>query len=162
MAGSPDQVMPKGQIRRASLRDVASIRALTDDAYSKWIDVIGRKPKPMTADHELAVRNHLIDLFEVDGDVRGLIEMIPGGQFLLIENLAVAPRHQGSGIGQALLDHALGVTASYGLKEIRLYTNAAFAANVAFYTRRGYVITRHEKLAGGGDMVHMAKLVPLS
>ena len=55
------------EIRRAVAGDAAAIAALTRAAYEKWIPVIGRAPKPMTADYDDAVRAHLIDLlFEID------------------------------------------------------------------------------------------------
>ena len=49
------------ELRRAGLGDAAAVRALTRSAYAKWVPVIGREPKPMTADYAEAVRRHAID-----------------------------------------------------------------------------------------------------
>ena len=45
-------------LRRAAPPDAEAVRSLTRKAYAKWIPVIGREPKPMTADYEVAVRDH--------------------------------------------------------------------------------------------------------
>ena len=63
-------------LRRATAADVHVVRELTRAAYAKWVPIIGREPKPMTADYDIAVRDHRIDLLEIDGTLAGLIEMI--------------------------------------------------------------------------------------
>jgi N-acetylglutamate synthase-like GNAT family acetyltransferase len=145
--------------RRATLADAAEVRALTRAAYAKWVALIGREPKPMTADYETAVIDHLIDLCERDGKLLGLVEMIPEPDHLLIENLAVDPSSQGEGIGDGLLKRAEELAGSLGLGETRLYTNAKFAANLAFYAKRGYNEFRRETLAPGSVAVHMRKMM---
>ena len=65
----------------------------------------------------------------------GLIETIPRLDHLWIENVAVAPGQQGRGYGRLPLAHVEVRAAEFGLYEIRLMTNAAFAANLAFYAR---------------------------
>jgi len=54
-------------LRPAVAEDAAAIRSLTREAYSKWVPVIGREPKPMQADYAEAVRNHRIDLLYLEG-----------------------------------------------------------------------------------------------
>lgn len=145
-------------LRAATDADVGSIRALTREAYGKWVPLIGREPLPMTADYAEAVRKHRIDLLEADGELVALIEMVAGGDHLLIENIAVSPRHQGRGIGRRLLAHAEQVAASLGVNDIRLYTNKRFVANVELYLRHGYAVDREEPLKDG-FLVHMSKHV---
>ncbi len=144
------------ELRRAGAADASAVRQLTREAYAKWVPLIGREPKPMVADYAEAVRHHFIDMLYLDGELAGLIETIPEVDHLLIENLAVAPAFQGRGVGQHLLAHAEALTASLGHGEIRLYTNKRFAANVAFYLKRGYRLDREEAFTGG-VMVHMSK-----
>jgi GNAT superfamily N-acetyltransferase len=144
--------------RPATLADAPAIRALTREAYAKWVPLIGREPRPMVADHARAVREHRIDLVEIEGRLAALVEMIPHPDHLLIENLAVAPRAQGRGLGGSLLAHADQVAAALGLGETRLYTNGAFAANLRFYARRGYCVSREEAF-GDGIVVHMSRPV---
>ena len=136
------------------------MRALTRAAYAKWIALINREPLPMTADYDRAVAAHLIDLWEEGGELLALIEVIPAEDHLLIENIAVRPDQQGRGIGGRLLDHAEGLARSLGLDEIRLYTNAAFAGNLAFYARRGYQEYRRSTVIPGSITVYMKKKIP--
>ncbi len=43
------------ELRQAKATDAAAIRELTRTAYAKWVPLIGREPKPMTANYEEAV-----------------------------------------------------------------------------------------------------------
>jgi ribosomal protein S18 acetylase RimI-like enzyme len=144
------------QIRRAGQGDAAAVRELTRSAYAKWVPLIGREPTPMTADYDQAVREHMIDLLFVDAELTALIETARKVDHLLIANVAVLPAFQGRGHGGLLLDHAERLAASLGLPEIRLYTNKAFATNIAIYRRWGYAIYREEPFKGG-FLVHMSK-----
>jgi GNAT superfamily N-acetyltransferase len=145
-------------LRAATVADVDGIRALTREAYSKWVPLIGREPLPMTADYAEAVRKHRIDLLEANGELLALIEMVPREDHLLIENVAVSPRHQGKGIGRKLLVHAEQVAAELGVSDMRLYTNKRFVENVQLYLRYGYAIDREEPLKDG-FLVHMSKRI---
>ena len=149
--------LPPLPLRRATSADAANVRALTRAAYAKWVPLIGREPKPMVADYERAVSEHIIDLYERGGELLGLVEMIPQLDHLLIENIAVRPDHQGEGLGDILLKHAEDLSRSLGVGEARLYTNAMFAANLAFYAKRGYSEFRRQTLAPGAIVVHMRK-----
>ena len=146
-------------LRRAVPGDAAAVRALTRDAYAKWVPLINREPLPMTADYDRAVKEHRIDLWEEGGELLALIETIPAEDHLLIENVAVRPDRQGRGIGDRLMRHAEALARSLGFDEVRLYTNAAFAENLAFYARRGYQEYRRATVIPGSVVVHMKKTI---
>ena len=148
----------KEELRQGVATDVAAIRDLTRAAYAKWVPVIGREPKPMTADYAEALRKHRFDLLYVEGELVALIETVRGADHLLIENVAVAPSFWGRGFGRKLMAHAEKMAASSGLSEIRLYTNKLFAENVQFYGKLGYLVDREEAFKGG-VVVHMRKSV---
>ena len=149
---------PSLEIRPAEPKDAASIRDLTRAAYAKWIALIGREPLPMQADYDRAVREHAIDLLHDDGALVGLIETIPRSDHLWIENVAVAPGRQGRGYGRLLLAHVEARAAESGLYEIRLMTNAAFAANLALYARLGYAVVGAEPFRGGTAVTMMKRV----
>ena len=151
--------MEQPPLRRAVPGDAAAVQALTRDAYAKWVPLISREPLPMTADYDRAVREHLIDLWEEGGELLALIEVIPAEDHLLIENVAVRPDQQGRGIGDRLLRHAEALARSLGVDEVRLYTNAAFAENLAFYARRGYQEYRRATVIPGSVTVYMKKKI---
>ena len=124
-------------IRRAEPADASAVRALTREAYAKWVPLIGREPKPMQADYDEAVQKHRIDLLHVDGELAALIETIDEPDHLLIENVAVSPDFQKRGLGRKLVAHAEALATAMRYKEIRLYTNKLFAENVALYLKLG-------------------------
>jgi GNAT superfamily N-acetyltransferase len=111
----------------------------------------------MIADYDAALRDHLIDLLQVDGEAAALIEMAPKADHLLIVNVAVAPTYQGKGYGRALMAHAEEVARTLNLSEMRLYTNALFAENLRLYSRLGYRVDREEQHPQFGVTVYMSK-----
>jgi GNAT superfamily N-acetyltransferase len=149
-------VSSKEELRQGVATDAAAIRDLTRAAYAKWVPVIGREPKPMTADYAEALQKHRFDLLYVEGKLVALIETIREADYLLIENVAVAPSFWGRGFGRKLMAHAEKLAASSGLSETRLYTNKLFAENVQLYGRLGYQVDREEEFKGG-IVVHMRK-----
>ncbi len=121
--------------------------------------MIGRKPKPMIADYDEAVRDHLIELAYRDDKAVGLIELIPAADHLLLENIAIDPAAQGQGIGRRLMQRVEQHATRMNLPTVRLYTNGAFIANLDFYRRLGYAIEREEPFKGG-TIVHFVKIAP--
>src|SRR5438128_8341910 len=102
-------------LRRAVANDAAAVRALTREAYAKWVPLIGREPLPMRADYNVAVRDHIIDLLCVGDRLAALIEAIPAADHLLVENVAVLPAFQGRGFGRRLMVHAETLARSLAL-----------------------------------------------
>jgi GNAT superfamily N-acetyltransferase len=144
-------------LRRATATDAAAVRALTRAAYAALVPLIGREPRPMTADYDVAVRDHWVDMLYRDGTLAALIEMRPEAEHLLIVNVAVGPAFQGQGIGRLLLAHAEAVTRTLGLEELRLYTHSRFTDNLRLYERLGYRVDHEEQVPELGLVIHMSK-----
>ena len=149
---------PVPRFRRAGPADAAAIRTLTRAAYGPWVPLIGREPLPMATDFDQAVASDLIDLLEQDAEFLALIQMKVRVGHLWLDNVAVHPDHQGQGLGHRLIAHAEAVARDLGLPELRLLTNAAFAANLRFYEGLGFHETAREDFRGGVT-VHYAKLL---
>ena len=150
-------------VRRATSADAEAVRGLTRSAYARWVPLIGREPRPMTADYDRATLAHMIDLVEKDGHLAGLIEMSAETDHLMIINIAVHPDGQGRRLGSRFLQHAEAVARELGLSEMRLYTNAGMERNIALYRSRGYVETSREPAGELGTVVNMSKqLGPIS
>lgn len=143
-------------LRTAREQDADAIRNLTREAYAKWVAVTGREPLPMRVDYTQAIAKHRFDLLYAGGALAALIETVPDGDYLLIENVAVTPGAQGRGFGKRLMKHAEELAAASGLKGTRLYTNKLFTANLRLYEALGYRVNREEEL-NGGIAVHMSK-----
>ncbi len=144
------------EMRQGIAADAAAIRDLTRAAYANWVPLIGREPRPMTADYVAALKTHRFDLVYDDGVLVALIETAAEPDHLLIINVAVLPSHQGQGLGHRLLAHAEALARAADCGELRLYTNKAFAANIGLYASIGYVVD-HEDAYPGGAIVHMRK-----
>jgi GNAT superfamily N-acetyltransferase len=146
------------ELRQGMVSDAPAIRTLTREAYAKWVPIIGRELKPMTADYAEAVRKHRFDLLYVAEKLAALIETISEADHLLIENVAVSPSFQGRGFGRKLIAHAEQMAASLGFSETRLYTNKLFTENMQLYSKLGYRVDREEEFKGG-LAVHMSRPV---
>lgn len=145
------------ELRLATADDADAIRALTRAAYAKWVEPDGREPVPMSADYEAAVRTHRFDLAYRDGELVALIETVDEGERLLVENVAVAPAHQGRGLGTRLLALAEEIARRQGKKRIWLYTNKRWAENIRLYLKLGYAIDSEEHSMPGRVRVNMSK-----
>lgn len=145
-------------LRRGEAADAAAIRDLTRAAYARWVPIVGREPRPMTADYDRAVRDHRFDLLYSDGALAALIETAEEPDCLLVVNVAVATAFQGRGFGRHLLAHAEQLAAASGRGRIRLYTNQLMAANLRLYAALGYGVDGEEILPGG-VAVHMSKAI---
>jgi ribosomal protein S18 acetylase RimI-like enzyme len=149
------------QIKRAGSQDAQVVRRLVREAYAKWVPILGREPMPMKADYERAIQEHEIDLLYVDGRLVALIEIIMNSDHLFIENVAVAPEHQGQGLGRHLLSHAEQKARSAKLAKLCLLTSQAFEANIRLYESVGFHIDRTEPFMGG-TTVYMSKAIAVS
>jgi|SRR5271166_1230876 len=143
-------------LRVAHAEDADAIRALTREAYAKWVGLTGREPLPMRVDYADAVRKHRFDLLYVDSRLVALIETVPEGDYLLIENVAVLPAFQGRGFGTRLMKLAEELAASLQLAGMRLYTNKLFTQSIRLYEALGYRLEREQEL-NGGVAVHLVK-----
>ena len=146
-------------VRKAEPQDVARLTAIAAAAYSPYVARIGRPPAPLTADYAAAVAREEVWVALRDGAVVGLLVLVAEPDHLLLENVAVDPAAQGSGVGTFLLGVAESQALQLGRPEIRLYTNAAMTENLAYYPRRGYVET-HRGRQDGFDRVYFSKPLP--
>ena len=74
----PDAI--RAGLHRATPADAAAVRDLTRAAYTKWVPLLGRELKPMTADYDVAVRDHIVGMLYVGGnrDRRAVLHAVSG------------------------------------------------------------------------------------
>jgi N-acetylglutamate synthase-like GNAT family acetyltransferase len=125
-------------IRGATIADLPAIQGVITDAYTKYIERIGRPPAPMTADYAAALDRSRVWVLESDDAIVGVLVTEERADHLLLETVAVAPSAQGTGGGRLLLDRAESDAVELGLTEVRLYTNEAMTENLSYYPRHGY------------------------
>jgi ribosomal protein S18 acetylase RimI-like enzyme len=143
-------------IRRARQEDAQAVALITDSAYAKYVPLLGRKPQPMTADHQKMISENAVWLLFREDYPVGVLVLVNEPDCLLIYSVAIRPELQKHGLGRRLLDWAEQEARRLGRQHIRLYTNALMAANIALYRRLGYIETHREPF-GDSTLVHMSK-----
>ena len=80
--------------------------------------------------------------------IAAIIVLPPQPDYLLLDNIAVAPARQGSGLGRRLLAFAEAEAVRRGYREIRLYTHRTMTENQRLYAAIGYEETGRGTEAG--------------
>ena len=145
-----------GSVRRATAADVPAMERIVREAYGPYVERIGRPPGPMLDDYAELVARGLASVFADDQGVCGLVVLILGREGALLDNVAVADRARGRGVGRLLVGHAEAAARKAGHEAIRLYTHERMSENRALYPRLGYVET-HRVTEHGFERVYFAK-----
>jgi ribosomal protein S18 acetylase RimI-like enzyme len=143
-------------LRPATAADVPELAELVRRAYGHYVERIGGPPRPMTDDYAEVVRTHRVTVAEAGGEIAGLVVLGVNDEGFFIDNVAVDPRHQGAGVGKALLEHAEAEARAAGFDSIYLYTHERMAENLALYSRIGYV-EYDRRLLGEARIVYLRK-----
>jgi len=144
------------RIRVATGADVPAIADIVDQAYRHYIGRIGKPPGPMLDDYAARVSEGVVWVLENDTAIAGIIVLLPAPDYLLLDNIAVSPPHQGAGFGRRLLAFAEAEALRRGYREIRLYTHQTMVENQRLYASIGYEETGRGT-AAGYDRVFMRK-----
>lgn len=145
-------------IRLAIAADAGAITQLVNDAYAIYVARNGKVPGPMRDDYHALIGDRRVHVIEQDGEIRGLLVLLPEPNVMLLDNIAVSPPAQGRGFGKILMQWAEDQTRALGLKVIRLYTQDIMIENIALYKRLGYVET-HRAVEKGLNRVYMTKVL---
>ena len=121
-------------IRLAQPADEALVADINRQAYAVYEREFGFRPQPMDEPWGPRIADGQTWLLGEDGTL--VIER--HADHAMIYSVALRPGTQGGGLGRTLLDHAERLAASWGVPELRLYTNALMLKNIAIYGRLGY------------------------
>ncbi|MGW1957368.1 GNAT family N-acetyltransferase [Streptomyces sp. NPDC001920] len=146
--------MTDDDIRPAQATDVPAVKAVTDAAYHRYIERIGRAPVPMEADHAANVAEGKV--FVTGDPVIGLVVVEAHDDHLFLDSIAVHPDAHGRGLGRRLLHFVEARARALELPEIRLYTNALMWENQKIYPKYGYELVER-RMDGPYDRVHYRK-----
>lgn len=142
--------------RLASAEDRPAIEALVNAAYSHYVPRIGLEPGPMRDDYAPLIQAGRVYVLDRGDTIVGVLVLVPEKTTLLLDNIAIAPAAQGTGLGRKLLVFAEQTARAMGYRSIRLYTSEMMTENIGLYTRIGYVEThRGEEI--GLRRVYMTK-----
>ncbi|MFE4620776.1 MULTISPECIES: GNAT family N-acetyltransferase [Streptomyces] len=142
--------------RPALPSDVPAVKAVTDAAFHHYIDRIGLVPAPMESDHAANVAAGRV--FVVGDPVAGLVVVIPEVDHLYLDEVAVHPDAQGTGLGRVLMEWVEARARQLGLPEVRLLTNAMMWENQKLYERYGYEVVER-RADGPYDRIHYRKVL---
>jgi ribosomal protein S18 acetylase RimI-like enzyme len=126
-------------LRPATGADAARLAEVARAAYGRYVERIGGPPRPMLDDYAAVVADHDVTVAEHDGSIAGFIVLQVGDEGFAVDNVAVEPSRQGTGVGRTLLEHAEGAARRAGFDSIYLYTHELMTENQALYARIGYV-----------------------
>ena len=134
-------------IRPARDDDAGAVTAVARAAFAPYIGRLGDiEPWPMHVDYAEKIGQGHTWVAEDAGAVVGLLVLEPHDDHLLLDIVGIAPGHQGTGLGNRLLEVADQQARTLGLPEVRLYTNVVMTENLAYYPRRGYVETHRDQV----------------
>ena len=148
--------MDEARIRAATAADVPAIADIVSQAYRHYIARIGKPPGPMLDDYAARVSEGAVWVLEEGAVIAGIIVLLPMTNYLLLDNIAVSPTHQGLGLGRRLLAFAEAEALRLGYSEIRLYTHQTMVENQRLYASIGYKETGRGSEAGY-DRIFMRK-----
>ena len=112
----------------------------------------------MDADYAQAIATNEVWVAARDDGLVGALVLRPEHDHLFVDNVAVDPEAQGTGIGRALLEQAERRAIALGLPELRLLTHELMTENREMYERLGWEETEH-RLEGRFSRVYFRKPV---
>jgi ribosomal protein S18 acetylase RimI-like enzyme len=123
--------------RLADETDLPELSEIVRAAYAPYLERMDRPPAPLVTDMRPQI--HAGRVWVVGRPIQGLICLTTVGDTLLIENLAVHPLSQSTGLGRTLMRFAEKMARQRGLDRLQLYTNEVMTENLAIYAHLGYL-----------------------
>lgn len=126
-------------IRLAQACDEPVIKDCAEQAYARYVPMIGRKPAPMVADFATQIVEGVVYVAQDDQAIfQGFIVFYAEEGHILLENVAVLPSTAGRGVGKALIGFCENAALQRGLNAVHLYTNEMMTDNLSIYSKLGY------------------------
>jgi len=145
------------ELRQANDADLPSIHSVIAAAYRKYLNRMDKPPAPLLRDYSQAVGAGAV--WVTGSPVVGLISLTQTNDLMLIENVAVHPDWQGSGLGRLLMEFAEQRARTLHIRRLALYTNEVMTENQAIYQHLGYHAT-DRRTEDGYRRVYMEKVLP--
>lgn len=148
-------------IRPATPADQPAIQACAEQAYARYVPLMGRKPAPILADYASQIATGWVHVaLDEQASLQGFIVFYPHDNHMLLENVAVLPSASGRGVGKALINLCESHARQLGLNAVQLYTNERMTENLGLYPRLGYVEIARRSEDGFNRVYFEKKLGP--
>jgi [ribosomal protein S18]-alanine N-acetyltransferase len=146
-------VPPDPCIRRAGPRDLSALVAIEAAAFEP-----ARRSSRASLRRALGSRFQRVFVFDIDGDVAGLIVLWPYRHSWRVYNLASDPSHRNRGVAGALLSESIELARRAGARTLVLESRDE-PGLVRFYERRGFAVRRRlpDYYGRGQHAVRMAR-----
>lgn len=145
-------------IRHATGVDCAAIESCARAAYLKYVERIGKEPAPMVADFAAQINDGKVMVAIDSSSLIAFAVCYPLDGDFHLENIAVAPDYQASGVGSRLIETIHQQARQRGFDAVSLYTNEKMTENLVWYKKLGYTETSR-RLEGGFNRVYFRKSV---
>jgi GNAT superfamily N-acetyltransferase len=143
------------QPRLAKLTDRSGIEQVVTASYAKYLPRVDQPPAPLERDYAEAIENG--QAWIVGDPVQGLVVLIYQSEaVLLLENIAVHPSAQGSGLGRRLREFAESHASARGHSRLAPYTNEAMFETLSRYEHLG-VLEVDRRTEDGRRRIFMEK-----
>ncbi len=146
-------------IRQAKRSDLNDIQACATEAYSKYVQRVGKPPAPMVADFANQIDQQQIWVGVIDNHVAGYVVLYPLTNSMHLENVAILSRYVGQGIGRQLIGFAESEARRLSLDAVELYTNIKMTENIAYYPKLGYLETDRREEDGFSRVYYKKSLI---
>ena len=131
-------------LRRAEPTDAAEIVACIDAAYAPWF-AAGLQLPDVSGGVEQDIRENLVWVIAQSGQITGCLIAVTDDKVWHLANVAVHPDFAGQGLGKRLIATCVDAAHKAGAQQLLLATHAGMPANVALYSRLGWVVTEQTK-----------------
>ena len=149
--------MSEISLRQATPDDVGGLTRLVQAAYGHYVERLGGPPRPLVDDYAEVVADRTVTVAERDGELVGLLVTDVDEEGFVVDNVAVDPAHQGTGVGRLLLEHAEAQGRAAGYDSLYLYTHELMTENRDLYGRIGYAEYKRVQHGGHLSVVYMRK-----
>ena len=144
-------------LRQATPDDVGGLTRLVQAAYGHYVERLGGPPRQLVDDYAEVAADRTVTVAERDGELVGLLVTGVDEEGFLVDNVAVDPAHQGTGVGRLLLEHAEAQGRAAGYDSLYLYTHELMTENRDLYGRIGYAEYKRVQHGGHLSVVYMRK-----
>jgi len=153
---SPTRLAEEPLIRPATTADATTALACVVEAFTPYIERIGKAPSSMLLDYPALIAQGRVWVAELNSRVEGVLVQYETQDGFYIDTVAVSAGRRGTGVGRTLLEFAEAEALRRGFTSIYLCTNAKMTENRALYPKIGYV-EYDRRTAGGYDRVFFRK-----
>lgn len=129
---------PTFRVRPATRDDIAFLTRCAEEAYTQYIEAIGKRPAPMDFDFAGRLNHDTIEVLIADGRRAGYVVWRFKPDCLFLDSIAIGNEWQGKGLARQAFDHLERVARASRREAIELYTNEAMVANLTLYPHLGF------------------------